>query len=274
MTNSESGESSNNAGESVHPQDIPKPETGLAPARQTLIVKSPLDETKSDTKSQKGTPVWEIAAVLIALGLLVVNIFQLRANKRAANAAKSAADTAHDTLIASNRPWMNAEMHVIGPLAFNDAGANIPVSYKLINVGHSPAMKVWADVELYLPLNPQRDTEVERIRLCGETIKQSINMGQTVFPGADTTGEVTTAVNPEAIQKAGTYNKSSVNASIIVCIAYQSTIEKDVWHTTGIVYDLWKVDERGVRFAITPGKDVPLASLRFGYSFFRGTIAN
>src|SRR6266849_6650017 len=63
------------------------------------------------------TPPWkkrgEIAAITIAFGLLVVNIFALLAAKKAADtaknsavAAKQAADTAANQLELSQRPWI------------------------------------------------------------------------------------------------------------------------------------------------------------------------
>jgi hypothetical protein len=60
--------------------------------------------------SKDDTPPWkkglEIGAVLIALGILIVNLFQNCANQRAASAARDSANVAKDTLLASNRPWI------------------------------------------------------------------------------------------------------------------------------------------------------------------------
>ena len=182
---------------------------------------------------------------------------------------------AYGSLVASNRPWMNAELRVVGPLAFTPAGANVPVTYKLTNVGHSPALNVWADVELYLAQDIQRDTEAERIRLCHSTITRSITMGQTVFPNSDAEGGMGTAVSDETVQRAAKYRGARMlNPAIIVCIAYQSTVENGVWHTTGLVYDLWQVNDDGIRISIPAGQSVPLARLGFSHSIFKGTVAN
>lgn len=56
------------------------------------MVETPVNPNKSEQNGTKKTPLWEKAAVFIALGLLVVNFFQMRATDRAANAAKESAE--------------------------------------------------------------------------------------------------------------------------------------------------------------------------------------
>jgi hypothetical protein len=209
-------------------------------------------------------------------------LLQANATNRLANAAQTQASgtnesvaVARDTLIANARPWMNAEIHISGPLTFDKTGAMyLPVVYALENTGHSPAINVWSQVELYLPHNPQVDTQKERERVCGQAAEGSKMNGQTVFPGgAHPVGEVDTALNNEAVQK-GQIFKDFINPAIIVCIAYQTTLEKNIWHYTGLTFDIHEMSPTGGMVAIQIGKDVPLDRLKFSLSFFRGVVAN
>jgi hypothetical protein len=86
----------------VEPQKTASPESGFGqpdPAIAPQVPPSPAQEHQPERRKDN-TPAWkktaEIAAILIAGGLLVVNIFALSAAKKAANAAQSAAKTASD----------------------------------------------------------------------------------------------------------------------------------------------------------------------------------
>src|ERR1035438_1237169 len=68
--------------------------------------------------------------------------FMYCANKKAADAAKSAADTAAKQFETSERPWVDADIRLDGPLSFNVNGANLPLVFQLLNSGHSAALAV------------------------------------------------------------------------------------------------------------------------------------
>jgi hypothetical protein len=59
---------------------------------------------------------------------------------RAANAAKSAAETARLQLELSERPWVHAQISLSGPFTFTINGANIPLEIIRLNTGNSPAL--------------------------------------------------------------------------------------------------------------------------------------
>jgi hypothetical protein len=74
-------------------------------------------------------------------------------NKITATAAKSAADTARDTLVAANRPWIGIRdpfkrMRIefvpnkVNPNASDPISINSEITYVLENVGNAPARKV------------------------------------------------------------------------------------------------------------------------------------
>jgi hypothetical protein len=96
------------SGESVRPQDTPEQET---PTSQTtegrvLMVQTPANPSSPKDRRKRKTPWWEKTAVIIALGLLFVNWYQGCQTKKAAEAAKSAANTGDRTLKIDERAWI------------------------------------------------------------------------------------------------------------------------------------------------------------------------
>ena len=220
-------------------------------------------------------PFIEIAGVLLLAVYTGYTIKMYRANRDAADAATSAAETASKTLIVSNRPWVTAQVTANGPLFFTpDGDAHLPITYKLSNVGNAPAMDVWSDQELYMAVDIQRDTQAERDRLCGETEKRSVNMGQTIFPGKDSGGNFVTLARKENIDQSIATKGPFLTPHIIVCVAYHSTLNTKLWLHTGMIYWINRVDERGLTYAVKVGERIPSERLSMAISFFRGIIAN
>jgi hypothetical protein len=193
--------------------------------------------------------------------------------RKSADAAESAARTAQDTLIASERPWITVQADIVGPLTFDANGAHLPIRYRLKNIGHSPAVNVWGDQILYMPIDPQRDTNSERSRLCSETEKRSLTMGQAIFPTQDLVGTIVTSAGNEDIRNSTRFIRF-LNPAIIVCVAYRSTLDANSWHHTGMIYELFRTDGNGLTFAITPGITVPANRLNLSISSFHGVMAN
>ena len=82
----------------------------------------------------------EIIGLLLLAVYTCYTIKMYRANKRAADAAKSAAETAARQLELSERPWVQAQISIAGPFNFNVNGANLHLRFQLLNTGHSPAL--------------------------------------------------------------------------------------------------------------------------------------
>lgn len=96
-------------------------------------------------------------AILAVAGVIGLFIYggQLTATRRAANAAKIAADTAEATLVVQNRPWLKVAHTVEAPLAFDvpDIGSHHPFAVmtfktQVENVGQSIAKIVTYDAQL------------------------------------------------------------------------------------------------------------------------------
>ncbi|MGA3264100.1 MAG: hypothetical protein ABSC47_08660 [Terracidiphilus sp.] len=262
--------------EAPPPASSKEPEPISAPAASPATAKQLTEVEEHMSGFEKSTLRWAKTAVIMS-GLAAVFVCaQWWEMHEGGIDTQQSIDISQNALIASNRPWMNAIISPSGPLTFDASGAHLPLLYTLRNVGHSPAISVWSDEELYFARDPQHDTEAERERVCGSTSGRSMAMGQTIFPGEEVTGNITTGVNSATVQKATALatNKLFLNAELIVCITYQSTVGKPIWHHTALVYDLFRVDERGGTYAIQSGKESGLNELRFSRSFFRGVIAD
>jgi len=108
--------------------------------------------------------------------------------RKSAKAANTAAETARDTLIASNRPWLDVRVAIVGPLTFDDLGAHLPVLVETTNVGHSPAIRVASTEEFIQELIGVPNPWQEIKRFCEQAGGQSAmasNRGvtQTIFVG-------------------------------------------------------------------------------------------
>ena len=117
-------------------------------------------DTHGPNGSEKGTPLWEKLAVLIAFALLIANICQTRSTEKAAKAAKDSARTAYDTLQeirAENRPWVVVKYITVAPLK---PGEQAQVDIVFSNFGHSPALNTHLIGSLHITSDPTIDVPV------------------------------------------------------------------------------------------------------------------
>ena len=84
------------------------PEDQPSTRRDAQQAPAPLNQTYFIDRRKNGIPSWkkwtEIGAVAVAFGLLLVNILLLGATKKAADAAKNAAEISRDTFQLTYRP--------------------------------------------------------------------------------------------------------------------------------------------------------------------------
>jgi hypothetical protein len=152
----------------VHPQNTPGVKANLTPGEFMTVPKVPPPPTNPPQTSATGydpTPRWkkrlEIAAFCVLLVYTVFTVLMYFANKKAANAAQSAANTADATLKSSQsafrqeqRPYLWAEPR--GGLISKDNKPMIcehssnrgfyacSIAIDIKNSGHSPAVNVLA----------------------------------------------------------------------------------------------------------------------------------
>jgi len=147
MLPSEIPDPTHNPSESVAPEDTTKTERNLAPGQPLIVPQIPPTPPKSPQPHQQGsdnTPPWkkylEMVAVIIAFGLLVVNVLQMCATKKAADAATSAAKTAA-------KQFKDLETQASARLVFQnfkweDSPSKTIVSFDLLNAGNSVAAEI------------------------------------------------------------------------------------------------------------------------------------
>jgi hypothetical protein len=184
----------------------------------------------------------------------------------AADAAKRAADTAANQLELPERPWVDAQVEIGGPMTFNVNGAIITTNLKLLNSGHSPALStaVWA-----VPVDPFIDNPNEsqlRKSTC-DTAAVMLTGGFSLFPGRPFEQSIGVTIPPGQLAKhVPPHPLDIVNPLVIICIAYKPTFtSKAVYHTSYIMELFRKTDNAGKYSAFFPiGKDV-----RADHLFFR-----
>jgi hypothetical protein len=82
----------NDASKTIHPENGADHECKNSPVQSNLIpnpIPGPPDSNKAN-ESKRRTPLWEKLAVLVAIGLLIANIFQVRVVKKGNDIAKNA----------------------------------------------------------------------------------------------------------------------------------------------------------------------------------------
>jgi hypothetical protein len=220
------------------------------------IVPSKTKESKSYTTCRRDqTPWWKTLGEGIALfggiGLLIVNIFQMKATQ-------NAADTAHDSLILSNRPWVHEkDFRIAKPLEFGANGdASIGISGVLENVGHSPALQTRPRNFLMVITNTRPiDEEITGMQkaLCDPMRNRSTQVFDTsVFPGDSIPTKEGVGISSKDIQAATKVRLAGpfphggyVNFALIACVDYQLSFTSE-HHQTRYAFMLGVPDPTGM----------------------------
>ncbi len=229
------------------------------------------DRTQDNSRYKEHTRGYEQNAIILSgltlavtTAYFIVTLGIFNETKRAANISKEGVDVSRNTLIASERPWMMPRTDV-GDLTFGkDGAASIVATYSLNNVGHSPAVKVGAGAILYMTKSGL-DAQDKRNEICRLANKAGEVGGQTIFAGDHTNFQGSLRVSQEDIKKSVVI-PNFVTPSVIICIAYQSTLEKE-WHYTGVIYDI-----RGINTMVKIGDRLPRDKMQFTYSTYRPII--
>jgi hypothetical protein len=242
-----------------------------------------------------------VATLFGVIGYALINYHMLGQMKEAAKAAKisagaaqSAAETAHDTLIASNRPWIVVErMTATSPLIFLPNGrANINLSFHLKNVGHSVASGIYLRPYLMAHTfdNMWFTTPFARqTEWCDKVRKETPNPNalKTLFPNDDTWEPMGLELTKEEIDSSSaTYPLKELRGKFIDplvygCVNYKFPFSKDV-HQTRFMFSISRpfyknnkiVAGKGLTAPIIIGRDVPVTELIIEKYFFGGTFAD
>lgn len=178
------------------------------------------------------------------------------------NIATSAAQLS----VATQRPWVSADVSLAGPLTYDGNGANISLELLLTNSGHTPALYVWPWIVPYL-LKTGRDPRDEQKVRCDEVRNRPFSHSELgVMIAAQQTFPITltTTIRKDEIEGSRFQTGERVMSPIIVgCVNYQFTFGERKRHQTGFIYKLDRIkpDQPG-HFAIFPDDgDVPAGRL-------------
>jgi hypothetical protein len=183
---------------------------------------------------------WLLAVFSGALVIATVKLWH--STDRNVEAARDAAILAKETLVASQRAWIRIDQIKLAGagLTFDKLGANADVSFKITNVGNTPAVHVvphpWMIVLSSALPYPEQAARCEQVR------KQPFGPGFTLFPNESNAGGIERGihVNVDAkdITSVGSYNE--VHLFVIGCIDYTFQTDLSVHHQTPFVLALVK----------------------------------
>ncbi len=239
---------------------------------------------------EKGGFITALATVIIAI-LTAFYVHYSRAQWKvmsdqlpdlhaSAQAAQQSAKVAQDTLIASNRPWLDIQLKIIGPLTFDDLGAHLPLQIEATNIGHSPAVRV-ADEQEFIQIiifNPNPWQEIKKLcqQAGGESaLASNRGLTQTIFPGKSQQQALTLTLSPAELNRELTFNgvskKMHLFPAVVWCVAYTSDFS-EVEHHIGYA---WQVLRNAPPAWIDPKRGTVPAEKLTLYQFpFIGPLAD
>jgi hypothetical protein len=137
--------------EALRPRDNTAEKRASAPVNPPVISEVPPRPPNPLQPYQgryESTPLWkkilESAAVVAGVSYAIVAYLQWHEMKRATDAAKSAAETAHDALVKGNRPWLGVDgsATTLQQPTMGKEGIKASVGFILKNFGTAPALHV------------------------------------------------------------------------------------------------------------------------------------
>jgi hypothetical protein len=222
------------------------------------------------------------------LGLLVLGIYASYtikiycANKQAADAATSAADTAHAALVLGQRPWIRIKHRIVKPLNFEFVGAagsaaTMTVEDIIENVGNGVALNVvsWEDV---IPLDPNMSTTSARDRRdqwCNANKRfdpksSTVLNGYSLFPKDPLIQDSGIGPLMSTVRQAVENNMKNMSFlhkgsgpsplsgkvafAMVGCVVYRSPLDPDGTrpYMTGFLYHLGEPEQAGIQPFVTP----------------------
>jgi hypothetical protein len=222
----------------------------------------------------------EACGVVMALGLLSVNLLQSRATsqstQQAANAAKRTAEATARQLELAQRPWISIDTSVVSPLTFDqDGDAQVMVNFVIRNLGDSPAKDLSVEPEMYVASGGEKDPQMERSKVCEENRMRGSGMDGMLFPKSEITKSMIFHADAKDIVQESNRTGGFLPA-VIVCASYGSTFDNSSRYTTGIIYLLHKIepDHPGSYSRMKSGVEVPKELLALTYDPLEAIAAN
>ena len=162
-------------------------------AKSLVVVEKALEATKDASAAANLAATVGIIMAIIAFLQVFMFGWQLRLMRRsnttaseAAAAAKMAANTTQSALEASHRPWIKAELNLVGDFVRNkDGDRSIPVEFTMRNIGNSVAQCVYPHPGFFVGEGFVDDILKAQLQLASKSIQtaDSRSIGFTIFPG-------------------------------------------------------------------------------------------
>jgi hypothetical protein len=227
---------------------------------------------------------------LSGLAYTIFSALQWSANRKAADAAKRAAETAASSLVLAERPWVKIKHRIFQPLTFNQEAwkgpvAKIVIEDTLENVGPTVALNVlsWEDV---IPIDFDATHSVPSLRTARARQNQWCDAnrhpdptglkGYMLFPKDPWVEHQTVGPTMETVMKAASSSPTLLSGKVgfvlVGCVCYRSSFEPQTnpTHQTRFIYYLAKVlPEGGFLPYIVPSgvaSELQLVSIPDGFS--------
>jgi hypothetical protein len=221
----------------------------------------------------KWLAIFTLFLVLATIGLFISGE---RGVQVARQSAKQSADSARDTLVASNRPWISIlKVAPVSQLTWEEKGARLTISAVIKNVGKSPAFDVSTEASQFVSNPIQFDIGASVKKYCDDLRQKQIqraaagHRGDVLFPDDTLTTNLELLFNRQEIE-AGVKAMGIPFFSpvLVICSDYKSPITKSE-HSTGLAYMILKPGEQGMPIMPKPDEtlnpsDFGLARVQFG----------
>lgn len=168
--------------------------------------------------------------------------------------AKAAADAnrlSRDSFLATQRPWINADIAVGGPLEYDSGGGmHIKLRFQLKNIGNSPATYVHIYARAY-ELFSSDPAENHRRLTEKPKVPPLTRSGFTLFPGNTAVQDLTTTIGQDVINKR--FKDYGVWPIVVGTINYGSVFDNTHHYQTGFAVELHRstrLDPTGSRMGL------------------------
>jgi hypothetical protein len=245
------------------------------------------DFEAAQLKTAKGlNRITIIAAGLNLLGLLgvVASVFIARKAAEDGQIAARAAATQATAVVESNnimrqeniinrRPWIPPDMEVTGTIKFSETGGVIiPVTYKFVNMGLTPAMNVHPVSIVSFEWSSTETANIQK-QICAAN-RKNVPVGPTVFPKQEISyGQAFNILGAEIFKLPVENGHKIFLPAIIGCVNYTLALTDELGQS-GFIYRLWKNDLSNKWSHLYAGEgDIPASQVQlekstYGEAFF------
>jgi hypothetical protein len=185
--------------------------------------------------------MWRATGALVretreaGVNLVASNRSLAEATQATAEAAKKSATIAEQVLIATQRPWVTFSVELAGTLAYDGAGASIPLKIATENIGPTPAIAVLAHPVIFCQ-EKQPFKAVDVIKRRSAEFSTAGRLGHTLSKGEKFTEVKTAGMGLEEYE-----GMSVISPFILVTVKYRLTFSDEI-RMAAKLYSLVRTD--------------------------------